>query len=241
MLNIISAEWTKMRKNKIFLVCSLIVLLSAGFIVIRDLIITSNPPENYHTWIMVCSMVTGLVMSVMSGFIVTFLMQREYEDKTIINVLTAPTSRLVYLLSKLTTWFLWYIVILFATEFIYITGAILIFPDTFNFESVKTLVLVLTKCRLLGFVSSIPLLWVAVLQKRLFYPSVMVALAFAGVEVAAILMSVEMASIIPWSAGPVLSFLDAPSPYNVIALASIALTGIAGFLLAYVSFKKQDQ
>lgn len=240
MLNVISAEWMKMRKNKIFLVCSLVVLLSAIVIVIKDLFFV-DAPTNYTDWLLGSAMVTALFLPIMSGFIITFLVQREYEDKTIINVLTAPTYRIVFLFSKLMIWFLWYIVILIATEGIYIVGGVLIFSGEFGFEGVKILTQIFTKYGLLNFIASFSLLWVAIRQKKIFYPSVMVALVYTGIGLSALNMPLKIASIIPWSAVSVLSFFDAPAPYSMIGMVSILLMGSLGLFLAYVSFEKQDQ
>ena len=101
LLNVISAEWLKLRSNRIFTVCSLLTLLTSAFMVFRDLVIVDNPPESYQMWLPSIYIVVGMVLSIMSGFIITFLMQREYEDRTINNVLTAPTSRGRYLFGKL--------------------------------------------------------------------------------------------------------------------------------------------
>lgn len=239
MHNTISAELMKVRKNKIFLICSLVVVMSAVFIVVKDWLFIT-PPNDYHSWIRSSYTVTTLILGIMSGFVLTFLVQREYEDKTIINVLTAPTSRFGFLLSKLVVWFLWYVAVLLVTEIIYIIGGFLTYPNAFGFEGVKFLVISLTKSKLLGFVASIPLLWVGIMQKKMFYPSIMVSLAFTGIEMAASSMPIQ-AAVIPWSAVPLVSIIDVPAPYSTIGISSIVLIGIAGFVLSYTSFRKQDQ
>lgn len=240
MLKAVSTEIMKMRKNKIFLVCSLIAAFSAVMMVVKDWLMVPAP-ENYSMWIMGNYTVTALILPIMSGFVLTFLFQREYEDKTIINVLTAPTSRRVFLFSKLLAWFLWYAMVLFIIIIIYSVGGFLIYPGAFGLDGVKMLAGVLTKSRLLGFAASFPLLWAAVVQRRMFYPSVMAALVFTGIELAALNMPIQAASAIPWSAVSMLSVIDAPPPYAVIGIVSICIVSCAGIIMAYVSFRKQDQ
>ena len=140
MLNVISAEWMKLRSNRIFTVCSMLTLLTSAFMVFRDLVIVDNPPESYQMWLPSIYIVVGMVLSIMSGFIITFLMQREYEDRTINNVLTAPTSRWRFLFGKLVIWFIWYLGTLIGVVAIYTIGGWLIYPDTFGLTGTKILV-----------------------------------------------------------------------------------------------------
>ena len=176
----------------------------------------------------------------MSGFIITFLMQREYEDRTINNVLTAPTSRLRFLMGKLAIWFLWYFGTLIGVVIIYTIGGWLIFANTFGLAGTKILTTTLLKYCLLGFVAAIPLLTVSVLQRKLFYPTIMVALAFTGIEMFAMNMPYKMAKFIPWSAVVVQSLMELSFKDDLITLGSIFLTGIVGFIAAYWLFKGQD-
>lgn len=240
LLNIISAEWMKLKRNRIFAVCSLLALFASAFMVFKDLVIVEHPPENYQTWMMSVYVVVGAVLSILSGFIITFLMQREYEDRTINNVLTAPTSRLRFLMGKLAIWFLWYFGTLIGVVIIYTIGGWLIFANTFGMAGTKILITTLLKYCLLGFVAAVPLLTVSVLQRKLFYPTIMVALAFTGIEMFAMNMLFKMAKLIPWSAVVVQSLMDLPFKDDLITFGSIFLTGIVGFIAAYWLFKGQD-
>lgn len=94
---------------------------------------------------------------------------------------------------------------------------------------------------IIRFIATIPLLWIAILQKKVFYSSIMVALVFAGIEMTASSMPVQAGIVIPWSAVPLVGIYDVPSPYNTIGIVSIILTGIIGFALSYTSFRMQDQ
>lgn len=156
LLNIISAEWMKLKRNRIFAVCSLLALFASAFMVFKDLVIAEHPPENYQTWMMSVYVVVGAVLSILSGFIITFLMQREYEDRTINNVLTAPTSRLRFLMGKLAIWFLWYFGTLIGVVIIYTIGGWLIFANTFGMAGTKNFDNYLAQVLSLRFCSSRP-------------------------------------------------------------------------------------
>lgn len=240
MRNAISAELMKARKNRIFKVCALIPILIAAFCVFRVLVLV-DPPKTYSQWLTQIYLITGFIFPIMSGFVITFMIQREYEDKTIINVLTAPTSRIIFLLSKLVVWFIWYAAVMVIMEVIYVVGGFLIYPDEFGAGAAKQCVITLTKYGLFSFVACVPLLWVVVRQKRMFYPALMVTLAFTIAELAALIMPMESAVLLPWAAATYLSLYETASPYNAIGMVSIFIAGITGALLAYATFIKQDQ
>lgn len=240
MLNVISAEWMKLKRNRIFAVCTLLTFLASAFMVFKDLVIAENPPENYQIWLMSVYVVVGSLLSIMSGFIITFLLQREYEDRTINNMLTAPTSRLRFLLGKVAIWFIWYVGTLVGVILIYTIGGWLIYPDTFGLTGTKSLVITLLKYCLLGFIAAMPLLTVSVMQRKLFYPTIMLALAFTGIEMFAMNMPFKLARVIPWSAVVVQSIVELPLADDVLTLGIIFLTGIIGLVTAYLLLKKQD-
>ncbi|MBO0451589.1 hypothetical protein IGK47_000674 [Enterococcus sp. AZ007] len=240
MRNVISAEWMKLKRNRIFAVCSLLTLFAAAFMVFKDLVIVESPIEDYRVWLPTVYLVVGSLLSIMSGFIVTFLMQREYEDRTINNVLTAPTSRFRFLLGKLAIWFIWYTGTLIGVVIIYTIGGWLIYPDTFGATGTKTLVTTLFKYCFLAFVAALPLLPVSVLQRKLFYPTIMAALAFTGIQMFALNIPFNFARLMPWSAVVVQSLVELSFKDDLLTLGSIFLTGIIGFVAAYWLFKRQD-
>lgn len=243
LLNAVIAELMKSKKNKIFLVGSMIVVLLPIIIILKDFFLVP-PPSDHIDWMISNCMLNGAILPLMSGFIITFLIQREYQEQTIINVLSAPVSRKTFIISKLLVWLLWYVVISFAVEVIYIVGYYLIYPDFFDADGIKLFVKYLTKNGLFSFIASLPLLWVAVKQRKMFYPSIIVAMGFTVIQLAGVNTSMEMlpfASAVPWSAVSIISMFDVQAPYMIICIASILVIGILGLLLSCISFSKQDQ
>lgn len=109
---------------------------------------------------------------------------------------------------------------------------------------VKIVIVMFTKFGMLSFITSIPLLWVTILQKKLFYPSILAAIAFTGILLGGFNISLDMiflASLIPWTAVSLLSIYQVESLYIIMGIISIALTGIIGLFLALQSICRQEQ
>ena len=83
-----------------------------------------------------------------------------------------------------------------------------------------------------------------ILQKKLFYPSVLVAIAFTGILLGGFNISLDMiflASLIPWTAVSLISIYQVESPYIIIGITFITLIGIIGLFLSIQSINKQEQ
>lgn len=243
MLNTIEAELMKIKKSKIFVISTLIILSVPIFLIVKDLFFT-RVPNNYKEWFMTGRMLNSIILPIMSGFIITVLVQREYQDRTIINVLTAPVSRKMFIISKLFVWLLWYVVVLIAVEVLNIIGCFLLYPDSFNLGGVQLLIKYFTKSGLFSFITSLPVLWVAIKQRNLYYPSILTAMVFTVIQMLGLNISMEMlplASIVPWSAVSIISVYEIPLGYQIVCMISILAMGFLGLGLSIFSLKKQDQ
>lgn len=243
MLNAFAAELMKAKKNKIFVVGTMTVVLVPILIILKDLFLVP-PPREYTDWMISGCMLNGAILPLMSGFIITFLIQREYQEQTIINVLTAPVPRKNFILSKLLVWFLWYVIILFAVVAIYVAGYYVIYPDVFHGDGIQLFIKYFAKNGLFSFIASFPLLWVAIKQKKMFYPAILATIGFDVIQLAGINISIgtlPFASAIPWSAVSIVSMFEVQAQYKVVCMVSILMSGILGLLCSIVAFKKQDQ
>lgn len=242
LIDILQAEFIKQKKSSFAVLCSLIVLSVQMVIIVKDLIIGSVPEDT--DWIYTLIMMNSLALSVMSGFFITFLMQREYQDRTLINILTAPVSRVSFIVAKLLVWMLWYIVTACLAAIVMIIGFRLVYPASFDWSGVQLIFQLLVKNSGFLFVASIPVLWVTVLQRTLFYPSLIVTLIFTVIAVAGTQTSMSMLKLaiaVPWSAASIAGLMSASSVYFWIAVLSVFLSGIIGMVLAIYSFMRQDQ
>lgn len=239
MLNSIKAEVYKARKNKITYVCTILVILAAVWLVWKDTKVTAAPDE-IADWSRTTILITNVFMSIASGFILTFLIQREYEDKTIINVLTAPVSRTRFILSKLCMWLIWYMITLAFCVVIFSVGGRMIYQERFNLNEGKELVCMLVKTRMLAWAAETPLLILAVLQKRMFYPSIMGAIAITGIEMFSVLVPIRIGCRIPWIAANVCG-MGAAGEYDMAAKATILITAILGVAGSCFVIQRQNQ
>lgn len=243
LFNVLKSEFLKLKKDTMFYIGTIITMLVPVLVILKDKVI-SAPPKSAMDWVMTCCLVDFLILSILSGLVITNLVQKEYQSGTLTNILTSAVSRTSFVFSKLVIWFFWYFILLVYIEIVTVLGSKFIYPDEFSMDFVKIVIAMFTKFGLLSFITFIPLLWVTILQKKLFYPSVLVAIAFTGILVGGFNISLDMiflASLIPWTAVSLISIYQVESPYIIIGIISIVLIGIIGLFLSIRSINKQEQ
>lgn len=243
MLNILKSELLKLKKDTMFFTGTIISILIPIFVIIKDKFL-SVPPTEIMEWAMTCHLIDFLILSALSGFIITNLVQKEYQSGALTNVLSSAVSRASFIFSKLAVWFLWYILLVVYMEATTIIGGSFIYPFQFNFEFAKAIITMFTKFGLLVFITLVPLLWVTIKQRKLFYPTILAAIGLTGILLGGTSISMEMilpASIVPWTAVSLVAIYQVENPYMTIGIISIVLTGIMGMFLALRSIYKQDQ
>ena len=236
MLNILIAERMKLKRNKLLLMCTLFAVVLPTF---------ALPPYegeavNVIDWVFRLQMFFQLaIYPVLSGFIVTFLLQKEYADQTVINTLTAPVGRMKYLLGKLCVWLMWYL-----TVTVCFFGIICLRVNVyFGAEALSThlpdIAVNIFRTGMLYYATMTPVAWIAVLQKKIFYPSLLATLAITAIGAAAWLARGVMGSVIPWLA-VVMLLIPNSGVIAGAAYASIALCCAGGLALAAYAFKRQE-
>lgn len=243
MLNIFKSELLKLKKDTMFFTGTIICILVPVFVIVKDKFL-STPPTEIIDWVMTCHLIDFLFLSALSSFIITNLVQKEYQSGTLTNILSSAVSRVSFIFSKLAIWFLWYILLLIYMEVTTIIGSNLIYPTQFNSEIAKTIVIMFTKFGLLAFIALVPLLWVTIRQRKLFYPAILVGIGLTGILLGGTSISMELilpASIVPWTAVSLVAIYQVESPYIIIGTISIILVGVVGLFLALRELYKQDQ
>ena len=228
-----------MRKNKMFIISSLIVWVFTIFLMIID----SSLADLTDGWFGIASTLNA-VLSIMSGLVITVLIQREYQDNTLINVLTAPVVRKEFVISKSIVWFIWHFITLSINIALIALGYRFIFSETFQINRAVEFIVGFGKLGLLSFVTLLPLLWIAVKQKKAFYPTMLFTLIFAVLQLA--IANYPIFNVIPWTAVTIVSLAGIPETgigmqEIIIGLTSIFACGILGLGSASFSFSKQDQ
>ena len=198
---------------------------------------------DYHEWMQTVFMLVNLVLPIMSGFFITQSMQKEYEEKTIINIITAPVNRTVFVFSKIMVWFFWDLVVMVVTECLTLLGSLFLFHSQVTSSAICFTVQLFTQIGLLSYIAFLPIIWIAIRQRTLFYPTMISALVFVLLQCAGSQVSEELlpvASFVPWLAIQISAMLPENSQYLYICIASILCSGLLGIILAIFEFRKQD-
>ena len=116
MRNILAAELLKLKRSKLIPVCTLIALVVPVFMIILDAMdkvgITADM-EGCDWLIRLIIPIQMFIYPILSGFIITFLIQKEYVERTMLNTLTAPVNRTKLILSKFVIWMGWHLLVSF--------------------------------------------------------------------------------------------------------------------------------
>ncbi|MCQ4638221.1 ABC transporter permease [Anaerovorax odorimutans] len=228
----------KLRKNKMVLVGSAVLWLIPALLIVKAFTLDKGmtPPAE---WLNTVVMLNTLMLPCVSGFVVTSLVQKEYQDGTLRNVLTAPVSKTDFPLAKLAVWFFWYLITLVVSLSISLCGYLMLHGGEVSYAAG-----LLARNGILSFLAGIPVLAVAFRQRKIFYPAVLTALFMAMIQMAGSQVSAEYilpGSICPWTAVAISGMVPVFSGYFGICLASIIVCGILGTFLAVQCFRRQEQ
>lgn len=240
--NAFQTEILKLKKNKMALI-GFAVTISIPILLILKSILIDKTKIDYHEWIMTVSMLVNLVLPIMSGFFITQSMQKEYGEKTIINIVTAPVNRKTFVFSKIAVWFCWYLVVMIVTECLTIVGSLILFHSQVTSMTICFTIQLFTQIGLLSYIAFLPIIWIAIRQRTLFYPTMLCTLVFVLLQSVGTQVSEELlpvASFVPWLAIQISTMLPQDSQYLYICIASILCTGIIGIGLSIHEFNKQD-
>lgn len=242
MNNAFQTEILKLKKNRMALI-GFIVTISIPVLLVLKSVSIDKVKIDYQEWVQTVYMLVNLAFPIMSGFFITQSMQKEYGEKTIINIITAPVNRKVFVFSKIAVWFFWYLAVMIATECLTILGSLILFYSQVTFSTICFTVQLFTQMSLLSFIAFLPIIWLAIRQRTLFYPTMLCTLFFVLLQAAGSQVSEELlpvASFVPWLAIQISIMLPVDSQYLYICIASILCSGLLGIVLAVCEFKKQD-
>ena len=238
----VCSEIRKFRRNKMAWLGTLIIITIPLFMIWNRLVIDQQ--RKYMEWLMSVLMLNTFVLPIVNGFVITSNMQREYQDRTIRNILTAPVSREKFMAAKLVVWFLWYLISICLSEMIVTAGCYTLFPVEFTTGNMRYALFLLIQNNFFSFIAGISILWICVKQQALFYPSMLATLGSAVLQAAGLQVSEELilpACVCPWTAVSISGLVEVDTFYYWICLVSIFLCGLVGFMGTIISFGNQDQ
>lgn len=240
MLNVYSAEIMKTKRNRVFWICLLIAVLMPVLIIVKDRFAPYSIIEllTQEAWVLTTLQVSLLLLyPVLSGFIITNIMQREYTEQTIKGNMTAPMSRTVFFFGKLLILATWQLLITVLCATIVLLGVVILFPGALLSAFAIGL---LGKCLFvstLSFLSFLPVMSMAILQRRAFYPSLIACLIFVFLASLVNVLPPYLVNVCPWSAVLVYHLTGTVYPTGML---SIALCGMISVIVSIVAVNKQD-
>lgn len=242
MLNLLAAELMKLKKNKMAGTGTMLLCAIPALVIIKKICIDKDSID-MQEWYLTIFLLQTIALPVVNGFVLTSLIQREYQDCTLRNTLCAPVSRSAFLLAKTLIWFLWFFLSASAAMLITLSGARLLFASCAGTAELFLFAGQLTQQALLVFLTCMPALWIAVSQRTAFYPALLTVLGFAVLETAGMQVSEELllpASLCPWTAVSVSALVGKGSSFYFLCLLSATLCGAIGLAGALRAFGKQD-
>ena len=240
MRNILAAELLKLKRSILISVCTLIALAIPVFMIILDVmdrVGIAADMEGCDWLIRMIIPIQMFIYPILSGFIITFLIQKEYVERTMLNTLTAPVNRTKLILSKFVIWMGWHLLVNFLFFVIMCLGFLLIYGEV-EFQSIfATIVFIVFGMGSLGFLSMSPILIICITQKNVFYPSLLCSCGVAALEFAGLYMSETMRNLIPWTAVTSISVLGC---LEVLPVLSVLICFVIGIMGASVLFRRQN-
>lgn len=176
-----------------------------------------------------------IIGPILSGFVLTHLIQLEYSERTIISMLTAPVPRKALLGSKLIVWLLWNAVVALETWGVLAAGSYILYPETASMATVLWLGGLVGQCTLLSVGLLLPLMAVGVWQRKLFYPSLLMAFFLTMLST----LTYQTYPVLPFMAVNMLFNGGAPAAYMLTAKISLTLWAALGLSAAWLSFERQ--
>lgn len=242
MSNSFQTELLKLKKNKIALIGFITTISIPILLVLKSLLIDKTQID-YQEWVQTVSMLINILLPIMSGFFITHSVQKEYTEKTIINIITAPVNRTNFVFSKLAVWLCWYLIVMISALILTILGSFILFSSQVTTDTIRFTIQLFSQIGILSFISLLPLLWIAIKQRTLFYPTMLCTLFFVFLQSVGSQVSMELlpiASFTPWLAVQISTMLPVNSPYLYICITSILCVGMVSIFLVIREFKKQD-
>lgn len=238
----IEAELIKARHNRIYMLCGALALLLPLLVTIKDCGTASTRAMlSAGEWMVSTrDLCLTLALPLFSGMILTQLFQKEYTERTIINQLTSPISRIDFLTGKLAAWAAFHMGMCLLSILGICIGVFFVYPGQADLYLLLDCIRQSLLHGLLMFLVLTPLLAVAVFQKVLFYPSVLLCLLFTLIAGSSYVLPGNLPFLLPWSAARVTTLLPLTGPQTFLCAASIGICFLSGILLAVVGFCQQN-
>ena len=240
MYNFIEIEFLKLKRSKIFLLTllgaafpSFLLYLSAQFGEFAQTI-------TMKTFLSQVNMYMSLIFVILLfTIIISYLFGREYNEHTLKTMLTAPTSRTMFLLSKYAMFLLWIIIISIVTTLSAVIFAFMAGTTAFSITVVIESFRQLLMTNMLLFLTFMPLIFITLKITNL-VPAMIggAILTFTNMIISSSIYGIYFPYSIPYliASGEILEYTTNYTPSYIILMATFLL----GLLLSYTYFTRSD-
>lgn len=239
MYEFIELEFLKLKRSKIFLL-TLIGAIFPSFLLFLSAKFGEFGTITFQTFLSQVNMYTSLIFIILLfTIIISYLFGREYNEHTLKTILTAPTSRKTFLLSKYAMFLVWVLIITLLTSISAIIFGYLAGATGFSLDIVFNNFKELLYTNLLLFLTFFPLVFLSLIITNMIPAMIGGAiLTFTNMIIA----STKYGIYFPWSS-PYLIASGEIAQYTTnysISYTIIILTFLIGSMLSYAYFTKKD-
>lgn len=247
MADIIYCEWLKLRRSKIVLIGVLGSFIVPFLVIINEIRISFLYKETtlslgwiYEDTIMFIMLLFGpLVMEVVA----TYLISREYTEKTLKTIFVVPLKRSQFMIGKFIMLFILVLLFMMLTWLdivvISIVSSLFLEVSQITFLSVIYVLVQMIKGGILLFTTLTPFIYIAMRAKGTLVPFVIIA---AGSLLNVVLSGSPLAGFYPWTATYLLltGRLEQLGCPSILGISIIIFVCIFGICISILRFQKED-
>ena len=240
MYNFIEIEFLKLKRSKIFLLTLLGAMFPSFLMFLSSKFGEFPETISMESFLSHVNMYMSLIFVVLLlTIIISYLFGREYNEHTLKTILTAPTTRKMFLLSKYSMFFIWVLLITIVTTLSAVMFGFMADTTAFNItimiDSFKEILI----SNMLLFLTFTPLVFVALKITNL-VPSMIggAILTFTNMIISSSKYAIYFPYSIPYliASGEIAEYTtNYTIPYLI-----IILTFITGLIISYTYFTRND-
>lgn len=237
----LNREFLKIKGTKIYLGSIYASIILTGFIVFKDVFMAESVRRiGVEKWVSSNILIGNFILLHMISIIfINLIIQREYSNNIIQNLLPYLKNRFDFIVGKIAIWFSLHLIITICSYLIALIGGLVIFKNLEYSSYIEYLSIIYLKTLILGFLILIPNLIVCIAQKKNYIVSFISGAITILLSVGFLQANNIIPYILPWSSAYILIF-NANNLYKIWEMASIIIIVFISLFLALHILKKQE-
>ncbi|HHR8880898.1 TPA: ABC transporter permease [Streptococcus agalactiae] len=237
----LNREFLKIKGTKIYLGSIYASIILTGFIVFKDVFMAESVRRiGVEKWVSSNILIGNFILLHMISIIfINLIIQREYSNNIIQNLLAYLKNRFDFIIGKIAIWFSLHLIITICSYLMALIGGLVIFKNLEYSSYIEYLSIIYLKTLILGFLILIPNLVVCIAQKKNYIVSFISGAITILLSVGFLQANNIIPYILPWSSAYILIF-NANNPYKIWEMASIIIIVFISLFLALHILKKQE-